>query len=52
MLFGVLPVLLVLIALREHGLGWDFRAYYSGAQSRLVIKAPHSTPISGTLRKS
>ena len=40
-LFGVLPALLVLVALTEHGIGWDFHAYYVGAQAYLDGASPY-----------
>jgi glycosyl transferase family 87 len=40
-LFGLLPTVLMIAALRERGLGWDFRAFYVGARAYLSGASPY-----------
>jgi alpha-1,2-mannosyltransferase len=40
-LFGVLPSLLLLLAIGQHGVGWDFHAYYVGARAYLHGVSPY-----------
>jgi len=40
-LFGALPVALLVASLRAPGLGWDFRAFYLGAQRYLAGRSPY-----------
>ena len=41
LLFGVLPTILLVSALRERGLGWDFRAFYLGSRMYLEGASPY-----------
>lgn len=40
-LFAVLPLILMVVSLRAHGLGWDFRAFYLGARAYLSGLSPY-----------
>lgn len=40
-IFGVLPAVLTVAALRERGLGWDFHAFYFGARMYLDGRSPY-----------
>jgi hypothetical protein len=39
--FGLLPTLLLVSALRQPGLGWDFRAFFLGAHAYLAGLSPY-----------
>jgi alpha-1,2-mannosyltransferase len=41
LIFGLLPVLLMISLLGQPGFGWDFRAFYLGAQSYLHGVSPY-----------
>ena len=41
LVFGLLPILLMVSLLRQQGFGWDFRAFYLGAQAYLHGVSPY-----------